>query len=251
VGPSRRQATMGADWKAYAERPHFFGKWDYPSIYYHAIKDISGVYIDVGVGDGYKLKQAIDEGSLSSFSKILAFDISPDRIDRLKRHVPSVVASVGDALALPLPDASADFIISDQVIEHVPDDRAMAREICRVLTPRGRAIIGSVVKEKGAWYFYRCNGQWRLDPTHLREYESLDQYANIFVDAGLEVIETAKEPLTFPIADLLLRSLLKFGALKPDSAVDLKERVPALKMISGTSLRIPRYYSCYAIVRRA
>jgi SAM-dependent methyltransferase len=242
---------MAADWKAYAERPHFFGKWDYPSIYYRGLDGLSGRYVDVGVGDGYKLKQAIDEGSLSSFEKILAFDISPERIERLKRHVSSVVGEVGDALALPLPDASADFVISDQVIEHVPDDRAMAREIYRILAPTGRAIIGSVVKEKGAWYFYRCNGQWRLDPTHLREYESLDQYSGIFVAAGLEVIETAKVPLTFPIADLLLRSLLRLGILNPDAVVDAKERIPFLRAISDASLRIPRYYSCYALVKRA
>jgi len=38
-------------------------------------------------------------------------------------------------------DGSFDFIICSHVLEHVQDDRAAMRELCRVLAPEGRAIL--------------------------------------------------------------------------------------------------------------
>lgn len=46
-----------------------------------------------------------------------------------------------DILQLPLPDASIDAIICFHVLEHIRDDRAAARELFRVLAPKGAAYI--------------------------------------------------------------------------------------------------------------
>jgi SAM-dependent methyltransferase len=50
-----------------------------------------------------------------------------------------------DALAcltrLPLRDGSVDLLVCYHVLEHVPDDRAAMREIARVLSPQGLALI--------------------------------------------------------------------------------------------------------------
>lgn len=43
--------------------------------------------------------------------------------------------------ALPFDDASFDAVFSHEVIEHVDDDRQAAREMVRVLAPRGRILI--------------------------------------------------------------------------------------------------------------
>src|SRR5690606_39799722 len=42
---------------------------------------------------------------------------------------------------LPLPDASIDVIVLNEVIEHVQDDRQTLRELARVLRPGGTAIL--------------------------------------------------------------------------------------------------------------
>ena len=42
---------------------------------------------------------------------------------------------------LPFADQSFDLILSNEVIEHVQDDRAAVAEMVRVLKPRGRAVI--------------------------------------------------------------------------------------------------------------
>ena len=46
-----------------------------------------------------------------------------------------------DVTALPYPSASFDLVICNHVLEHVPDDGTAMRELCRVLKPKGVAIL--------------------------------------------------------------------------------------------------------------
>ena len=244
--------VVNADYEQYAkERPHFYGNFDYPDVYYRAIKGLSGTYVDVGAGDGRKLRCAIDEGSLEQFSRIIAIDIAQERVSRMQQHIPEAEARVGDAQHTLLPEQSVDFFFSDQVIEHVASDIDMAREVGRVLKRGGRGLVGSTLKGKGAWYFYRCNGKWTIDPTHVREYVSAAQYRDVFVQAGLHVDEVVLEPVRFSVTDLLLRALLTLRLVKASDSVKIYERFPFLGKLSRTTIRIPRYYLCYAIVRHA
>jgi SAM-dependent methyltransferase len=49
--------------------------------------------------------------------------------------------SKADLLALPFPDSHFDLLIANHVLEHVKNDRLAVREITRVLTPGGYAIL--------------------------------------------------------------------------------------------------------------
>ena len=46
-----------------------------------------------------------------------------------------------DIQALTLADDAFDLVICNHVLEHVPDDRAAARELARVTAPGGQAVI--------------------------------------------------------------------------------------------------------------
>lgn len=57
-----------------------------------------------------------------------------------RRHPPSlVVCAAGERL--PYPAASFDVIVSNEVIEHVHDDRAAVAEMVRALRPGGRILL--------------------------------------------------------------------------------------------------------------
>lgn len=48
---------------------------------------------------------------------------------------------IADIQAAPFPDLSFDWIVCNHVLEHVPDDRKAMREIFRMLSPGGAAIL--------------------------------------------------------------------------------------------------------------
>lgn len=61
----------------------------------------------------------------------------------------------GDALNLPVPDASFDAALSTQVLEHVPEPALALKELARVLRPGGTLVL-------------TCPGTW---PHHEQPYD--------------------------------------------------------------------------------
>ncbi len=59
----------------------------------------------------------------------------------------------GDATRLPFPDGSFDRVICTEVLEHVPDDRAVLSELVRVLRPGGvlAVAVPDEVSERIIW----------------------------------------------------------------------------------------------------
>jgi ubiquinone/menaquinone biosynthesis C-methylase UbiE len=65
------------------------------------------------------------------FSRVISIDVQPTSTRQIK----------GDLEVLPFRDGCFDIIVCLDVMEHVKDDRAAMREIWRVLTPGGVALI--------------------------------------------------------------------------------------------------------------
>jgi len=106
------------------------------------------VVLDVGAGSG---TDALIAARLAGpHGRVLALDLTPEMIDKLRRNVALVGAGnveviEGNAEAIPLPDASVDVVTSNGVLNLVPDKPSAFAEIHRVLRPGGRAQIADVV----------------------------------------------------------------------------------------------------------
>lgn len=78
--------------------------------------------------------------------QVVGADFSPEAI-RLARRLTDtspelpLTWSVEDIQAIRQPDASFDFVLSCETIEHVPDPRKALRELARVLRPGGRLLL--------------------------------------------------------------------------------------------------------------
>ncbi len=232
------------DIKTYSKKhSQFYGDRLPPLLEEHFRRAEPAECIDVGCGDGRMLHALQAEGLLDGVA-VTAVDLSPERIRTAARIDPDFRCFVASACDLAdVADASMDFLISAQVIEHVPDDRQMVREIRRVLRPGGVAYVSTIFKKRWAWYFRRCNGKWRLDPTHVREYTSDDQLLSVMLRSGLTVVESRKRPIAYPLIDPLLR------LAKASRLVFQTNRL--LRALRRIRLPIPGYYEWELILQRS
>jgi SAM-dependent methyltransferase len=198
-----------------------------------------GVIADLGCGDGAVLRALARRGLLGD--ETFAVDLSPERVQVAARTVPGVKPLVADAANVDaLDDGVLDGVIVSQVIEHLPDDRALATEIARLLRPGGWWYVGTVLRGPRAWWFYRIEGVRRLDPTHIREYESEAELRRALDNEALSVDRVRIAPLRYPLSDLALRAFGKAGLLGADQLRGAY-RSPLLKRLRNLPLPVPGY----------
>lgn len=92
--------------------------------------------LDIGTGTGANLRLLRSLG----LAAVRGLDSSDEAIGYCVSKGLGAVQK-GDICALPFADESFDFVLATDVIEHVDDDPAAAREIARVLAPGGIALI--------------------------------------------------------------------------------------------------------------
>ena len=143
--------------------------------------------------------------------------ISEERIGRLTKELPFVKGIISDASNVKeLPDSSFDFVICSQLVEHVEDDDMLVQEIRRLLRVGGLAYISSVIKKWYGVYFYFRDGSFRLDPTHVREYSSVDEFVSLIANNGFEIVDVKTHRVMFPLLDLIIRLFIRIGLLEPN-----------------------------------
>jgi SAM-dependent methyltransferase len=116
----------------------------------HAIERIprNAVVLDVGCGAGTDLLLAARQVGPQGRA------IGVDMTEAMRRRAAAGAATCGlanvdvrdgDATSLPVGDRSIDVVISNGVLNLVPDKRSALAEIARVLKPGGRAQIADIV----------------------------------------------------------------------------------------------------------
>ena len=90
--------------------------------------------LDLGCGTGAMSVE------LGRECDVVSADLSPLALSYSARRGLSRLCAA-DAQRLPFRAASFDAVIALDILEHLPDDGAAAREIARVLRPNGRAVI--------------------------------------------------------------------------------------------------------------
>jgi arsenite methyltransferase len=95
--------------------------------------------LDIGCGPGYLVEEMAER--VGPEGSVHGLDPSPSMLAIARRRAGAAELSEGDALALPVPDASFDAAVSTQVYEYVADMPAALAEVRRVLRPGGRLLV--------------------------------------------------------------------------------------------------------------
>jgi SAM-dependent methyltransferase len=115
--------------------------------------DLGGRILDNGAGLGTYLEAC---GRANPDSLRVGLEVEFDRAVAALARADGIALGVGERL--PFADDSFDFILSNEVLEHVADDRACAAEMVRVARPGGRIAVFA----PNRWYPVEQHGiYWR------------------------------------------------------------------------------------------
>lgn len=197
--------------------------------------------LDCGCGDGSLMSALMNKGFLKN-KDAFALDRSKNRIELLKKLGDEIKSFVDDCETMEsVGDCSIDFLISTQVIEHV-DQEKMLKNIERVVNNGGHIYLTTVFKKWYGWYFYRNNGRWVIDPTHVREYKADEDLFNLIDRKKFEVLENKKSLMLFPIVDFFIK---RFGIKDRDIF-----RNKFLGIVRSIKIPIPGYYTWEIILMK-
>lgn len=107
--------------------------------------------VDVGSGTG--MDAMVAANAVGVDGRVIGIDMTPEMIERAREgaveaEISNVEFREGLAEQLPVDDEWADVVISNGVINLVPDKLGAYREIARVLKPRGRVQIADICVER-------------------------------------------------------------------------------------------------------
>jgi SAM-dependent methyltransferase len=139
---------------------------------------VGATVLEAGCGEGYGADLLTGVAD-----RVLGLDYDALTAVHVARHHPRVGVARANLVALPVPDARLDAVVSLQVIEHLWDQGLFLRECRRVLRPGGRIMVSTPNR-----LTFSPGRDTPLNPFHTRELAP-DELAELVQDAAFTDVE--------------------------------------------------------------
>ena len=119
--------------------------------------------VDLGSGAGLDVFFAADR--VGPIGRAIGVDMTLEMIAKARANAVAIGATnvefrLGEIERLPVPDASADAVISNCVINLLPDKRPAFAEAFRILRPGGRLIVSDIVSARPLPEEFKTPERW-------------------------------------------------------------------------------------------
>lgn len=119
---------------------------------FHWGRPVAGETV-VDIGSGAGLDAVLAARAVGENGRVIGVDMTTDMLQRARRSADELGLDhldfrEGRVENLPIPDQSVDLVISNGVINLVPDKKRAYQEIHRILKPGGRFQIADIVVDK-------------------------------------------------------------------------------------------------------
>ena len=198
------------------------------------------IVLDLGSGAGFDCFLAANQ--VGEQGRVIGVDMTPEMIERARENVKkggygNMEFRLGELENLPVADRFVDSVISNCVINLVPDKRRVFQETFRVLKPGGRLMVSDIVllrelpavaRESVAAYVGCVAGAVQKD-----------EYLSAIQAAGFEEVRIVEET-SFPIDclanDPIARAMVEELRMSAEQLRDLASSVISIK-VSGIKPR--------------
>ena len=133
------------------------------------------VVLEAGCGEGYGADLLA-----GTARRVLGLDYDVTTVAHVRDRYPRVAVARANLVALPVPDAAVDVVVSLQVIEHLWEQERFLDECRRVLRPGGRLLVSTPNR-----ITFSPGRDTPLNPFHTRELDP-SELAGLVHDAGFD-----------------------------------------------------------------
>ncbi len=184
--------------------------------------------LDLGAGAG--LDAFVARRIVGETGRVLGVDFTPEMVEKARANTAAlgydnVRFEHGDIEALPFADASVDAVVSNCVLNLVPDKARAFAEMARVIRPGGHFCVSDVVSRGELPESVRASAE--LYAGCVAGAIDQEQYLGLLAEAGFEGVEVVQaRPLDLPAG------LLPDGAEAPLWSVTVRGFVPTSSLSS-------------------
>ena len=190
--------------------------------------------LDLGSGGGFDCFLAAER--VGKKGRVIGVDMTPEMIEKArgnakKGNYGNVEFRLGEIENLPVADNAADVLISNCVINLVPDKRRVFKEAFRVLKPGGRLMISDIVLLKELPAFIKNSIEAYIGC--ISGAIMRDEYISTIEAAGfheVSIIDETPFPIDCMTNDPTVKALIETLNIPPQKVEEVASSVISIKV---------------------